>query len=73
MDDEDRDEGRIAALGKTLHSFADASRRAEASPTGPDRAHAVLEAESLRDIAWALTSDEDDESEADEEAAPEIT
>ncbi len=63
MDEEDRDEGRIAALGKTLQSFADASRRAEDAPSGPDRAEAGLEAQALRRVAWALTSDEDDEAE----------
>jgi hypothetical protein len=63
VDEEDRDEGRIAALGKTLQSFADASRRAEDAPSGPDRAEAGLEAQALRRVAWALTSDEDDEAE----------
>jgi hypothetical protein len=63
VDDEDRDEGRIAALGKTLQSFADASRRAEDESSGPDRAEAGLEAEALRSVAWALTSDEDDGAE----------
>ena len=63
MDDEDRDEGRIAALGKTLRSFGEASRRAEDASSGPDRAEAGLEAEALRNVAWALTSDEDDEAE----------
>jgi hypothetical protein len=72
LDDEDRDDGRVAALAKTLRLFVDASRRAEDGPTVQDRTDAVLEAQRLRHVAWALTSDEDDEPETEDEAAPAI-
>ena len=61
--EEDRDERRIVALRKTLRSFADASRRSQGAQSEQDHAQAVLEAEALRRVAWAVTSDEDDEAE----------
>jgi hypothetical protein len=62
LEDRDRDERRIVALRKTLQSFADASRRDQGAQSQQEHAEAVLEAEALRRVAWAVTSDEDDEA-----------